>query len=66
MRSDMKNCKPGCSISGDGLVLLTVVFVILKAFGKLDLSWWWVFAPIWIPACLAVLLVVVWLVATSK
>lgn len=32
-----------------GLVLLTIVFVLLKAFGKIDWSWLWVFSPMWIP-----------------
>jgi hypothetical protein len=31
------------------LGLLTIVFVILKATGFLDWSWWWVFSPVWIP-----------------
>ena len=30
-------------------VLLTVVFVVLKLCGVIAWSWWWVFAPIWIP-----------------
>lgn len=29
--------------------LLTIVFVIFKLLGKITWSWWWVFAPIWIP-----------------
>jgi hypothetical protein len=32
-----------------GSTLLTIVFVLLKAFDKIDWSWWWVFAPIWLP-----------------
>jgi len=27
---------------------LTILFVLLKVFGKIDWSWWWVFSPIWI------------------
>lgn len=42
-----------------GLIsVLTVLFVILKATGYITWSWWWVFAPIWIPAsiCLGIVL----------
>ena len=30
--------------------LLTVMFVLLKVFGRIDWSWWWVFSPLWLPA----------------
>jgi len=29
--------------------LLTILFILLKAFDKIDWSWWWVFSPLWIP-----------------
>ncbi len=29
---------------------LTIVFVLLKAFGLIGWSWWWVFSPLWLPA----------------
>jgi hypothetical protein len=29
-------------------ILLTIVFVILKLFGAINWSWWWVFSPLWI------------------
>ena len=51
-------------INVSGATLLTVVFVLLKAFGKIDWSWWWVFTPIWGPlaiilaVCLGTLLVI--------
>ena len=40
--------------------LLTVLFVALKLLGKIDWSWWWVLAPMWISFGLvfAVLIVV--------
>jgi Transmembrane Fragile-X-F protein len=28
--------------------MLTILFVLLKVFGKIDWSWWWVFSPLWI------------------
>jgi ABC-type polysaccharide/polyol phosphate export permease len=33
-------------------VLLTIVFFAAKIFGYISWSWWWVFAPIWLPFCL--------------
>lgn len=46
--------------------LLTIVFVTLKLLGKINWSWWWVLAPIWIPVAiiLAVLLIgllIIWI-----
>lgn len=35
--------------------VLFVVFLILKLTDVIDWSWWWVFAPLWIP--LAILFV---------
>jgi len=37
--------KNGISMVG----LLTVLLIILKLTGNITISWWWVFAPIWIP-----------------
>ena len=36
--------------------LLGVVFVTLKLIGTITWSWWWVLAPFWIPALLAIIL----------
>ena len=36
-------------MGGGFMGLLTLVFVIAKLWGKIDWSWWWVFAPVWIP-----------------
>jgi hypothetical protein len=33
---------------------LTVVFITLKPLGKIDWSWWWVLALIWIAAVVVV------------
>ena len=42
-----------------GMVLLTIVFVILKAMGYLEWSWLWVFAPLWIPPLIGVIFLAV-------
>lgn len=33
--------------------LLTVLFIGLKLGGVIGWSWWWVLAPLWIPAAVA-------------
>lgn len=40
--STAKTGFPTCSV-------LTILFVLLKVFGKIAWSWWLVFAPLWIP-----------------
>ena len=32
--------------------LLTIVFITLKLCGVIAWSWWWVFAPLWMPLAL--------------
>lgn len=50
---------------GPGLVgSLTILFVLLKAFGLITWSWWWVFSPLWIAGLL--ILVVAFIVALLK
>ena len=36
--------------------LMTVLFVGLKLTGYINWSWWWVLAPLWIPVCIALIL----------
>lgn len=53
----------GIGLSGG----LFIVFLILKLCGVIGWSWWWVTAPLWIPAAfsLLVLLVVLAIVALA-
>jgi hypothetical protein len=44
--------------------LLAVAFVILKLVGVIEWSWLWVLAPIWIPACLGIFLLIVLIIAS--
>lgn len=37
-----------------GMTVLTIVFVLLKVYDKIDWSWWWVFSPLWIPAAIVI------------
>ena len=36
------------------LELMFLMFLGLKISGKIDWSWWWVFAPIWVPVVLVI------------
>lgn len=44
------------STGGGVLGLLAIVLVLLKVFGKIAWSWWWVFAPLWVPLVVALLM----------
>lgn len=39
------------------LELMFLMFLGLKIAGLIDWSWWWVFAPIWVPLLLAVVVI---------
>lgn len=50
------------SISQRNIGLSTIVFIvllILKLTNNINWSWWWVFAPIWTPVCIFVVIVLV-------
>lgn len=42
--------------------ILTVVFVLAKLFGYTDMSWLWVFSPLWLPLAIILAVTVVFLV----
>ena len=46
------------------LEMLFLLFLGLKLAGKINWSWWWVFAPIWAPVAILLLFFVVVLVVT--
>lgn len=37
--------------------LLTLLFIGLKLTGHIDWSWWWVLAPVWLPALIVIIIV---------
>ena len=45
--------------------LLAIVFVTLKLCHVIDWSWWWVLSPLWIPASIVILVLVVILVLAA-
>lgn len=46
------------------LELLTVLLIVLKITGRVSIGWLWVFAPLWIPTVL--LIVLLFLLAVIK
>ena len=50
MSSNTQAATGGLSLSG----VLGVVFIVLKLTGVISWSWWWVLAPFWLPALVAV------------
>jgi len=50
------------------LGLLTLVFIVLRLTGYIEWSWWWVLAPMWIPAALLVsfLLLIAWAKSSTR
>lgn len=50
--------KSSSSSSGIGFFgLLTIVFITLKLTGYITWSWWWVLAPLWGPAAIALVVI---------
>jgi len=39
---------------GPSMTLVTIVLIVLKLTHVIDISWWWVFSPIWLPLGLAI------------
>ena len=42
--------------------LLTIAFIVLKLTKVITWSWWWVFAPLWIPVGIGVIIFLVTLI----
>ena len=47
----MSSTKVEISCSGFPLIA-TIVLAILKVTGIINVTWWWVFCPLWIPAAI--------------
>jgi len=39
-------------------VLLTIFLITLKVLGFIGWSWWWIFAPIWVPPVLGLVFLI--------
>ncbi len=57
----------GSSSSGIGFWgLLQIVFIVLKLIGKISWSWGWVLAPTWIGVIFIVIILIIYLLLSSK
>jgi len=54
----MSNNKTESGINFSGLLL--VAFIVLKLCKVIDWSWWWVLSPAWIPAAIAIVILIIW------
>lgn len=46
--------------------LLTIVFIVLKLLNKINWSWIWVLAPLWIEFIVAVLTVIIIIIGVTR
>jgi len=45
--------------------LLTIVFIVMKLTGYIAWSWWWVLSPLWIPAVIGVLILMIMIIVAA-
>lgn len=58
-----KNSSKGSAAGGVGFCgLLAIAFIVLKLTGVIAWSWWWVLAPLWIPAAITVGILLIMLI----
>ena len=54
--------KPVVNYNGIGFCgLLAIVFITLKLCNVIAWSWWWVLAPLWIPAAVVIFILALFL-----
>ncbi|WRH62085.1 MAG: hypothetical protein RSE12_17185 [Fuscovulum sp.] len=46
--------------------LLAILFIALKLTGYIAWSWWWVLAPLWMPAALVLVIAAIVLVVARR
>ena len=58
----MEKDKINISCSWPVAVIVFLAFFFAKIYDKIDWSWWWVFSPLWIPAALVIIALIVILI----
>ena len=58
----MENKKITVGCTSPLAVIVFLAFFFAKIYDKVDWSWWWVFSPLWIPAALIIIALIVILV----
>ena len=56
---EMKDKKVTIGCISPLTVIIFLAFFFAKIFDKIDWSWWWVFSPLWIPAAIILIIVVI-------
>lgn len=54
MSDSSKTSSGGIGFGG----MLCILFIALKLTHYIDWSWWWVFAPIWVPLLLGLVIII--------
>ena len=62
----MSKDNSSANLSGFGITLLTIAFVVLKLCKVIDWSWWWVLSPMWIMAIITIVCIVVYVIYLFK
>ena len=47
------------SIGSWAILILFITFLVLKLTHVIDWSWWWITAPLWIPASVTIIMLIV-------
>ena len=47
-------------------LILTLIFLTLKLAGEINWSWWWVFAPIWVPIVLVLFGLLIFVIYVTR
>jgi hypothetical protein len=61
----MKGKQTNTGYPATGIECLTIAFIVLKLCHVISWSWWWVLAPVWIPAAIALVCGLVMLIAAK-
>lgn len=56
------NVKVDVNLMGPVMTALLIVLIICKVSGFLDISWFWVLAPVWIPVCIVAFFTILYII----
>lgn len=61
MGSEQQVTKTGMGCGSFFAALLGLLFIYMKLTDVIDWSWWWVLAPLWVPAVVIAVVLVFWI-----
>mgnify|MGYP003591974137 CR=1 FL=1 len=47
-------------------LLFSIILIIVKVTGLINISWWWILLPLWLPASFSVLVLTIIVMTTFK